>query len=108
MICGFIDECSKYVELTDAKLRKLLEESSKESPDLTTIENLDKIVSQKLRTDMRNTNAKSRMQDLFSSYVTIISRNGLVWLIDDNAQVAVHQVLSVVRLQSCRTASSPT
>lgn len=100
LICGYIDGCASYADLTDSQLRSFLEERSAESQDSMTIEQLDKIVSQKLRTNMRNNNAKSRMQDLFSSYVTILSRNGLRWLIEENPKVAVYHVLSAVRPQS--------
>lgn len=40
------------------------------------------------------------MQDLFTSYHILLSRNGLKWLIEDTPEVAVDHVLSAIRPQS--------
>lgn len=37
------------------------------------------------------------MQDLLSSYLTILSRHGLRWIITENQKVAIQHVLSAVR-----------
>lgn len=46
---------------------------------------------------MRNRNATARMQDLFTSYHTLLVRNGLEWLMKGNPKVAVNYVLSAVK-----------
>lgn len=63
-----------------------------------TLEKLTRIVSDKHRTNMKSSDAKAKMQDLFASYDTILCRNGLIRLNQENQKVAVYYVLSAVRL----------
>lgn len=70
--------------------------SQKETQETTTLEHLDELVEQRLTNGMRNSNGKACMQDHFSSYVTLLARNGLKWLIEENYKVAVYHVLSAV------------
>lgn len=51
---------------------------------------------------MKNSNAKARMQDLFSSYHTILRGNGLGCIVKDNQKVAVSYVLSAIRPQTLK------
>lgn len=46
---------------------------------------------------MREVKATSRIQNLFKQYMTILRRNGLPWIINDNQKVAVQHVLSQMR-----------
>lgn len=62
-----------------------------------TLETLDSIVENNLHTNMKEKSAKNRMEDLFSSYHTILARNGLKWIITDNQKIAVRHVLSAIR-----------
>lgn len=94
---GFVENATSYEKLTDEQLRTFLEGRVQESKDVVTLDTLDKIVKNRLHTDMRNTNAKTRIQDLFASYNTILRNNGLLWIIEDNQKVAVSHVLSAVR-----------
>lgn len=61
------------------------------------LEKLDEIVRKELRTDMWNTNATACMQDLFTSYHTILTRHGLKWIIIENQKVAIQHVLSAIK-----------
>lgn len=99
---GFITGAKDYDSLTDEQVRHFLTKRAEESKEAVTLDKLDEIVGRELRTNMRNTNALARMQDLFSSYHTILARNGLKWIIDDNQKVAVHHVLCAIRPQSLR------
>lgn len=63
---------------------------------------LDKIAQSKPRTNMKNTNAKARMQDIFSSCNKILPRNGLDWIVKDNQTVTVAKVLFVIRAQTLK------
>lgn len=77
---GFIAEVNSYDELTDTKLCVFLEERAKKANDVVTIDMLDKIVQSAVRTNMKNSNAKACMQELFSFYHT----NGLGWNVKGN------------------------
>lgn len=45
-----------------------------------------------MRTDMNNCDGRARMQDLFTSYTIMLSRNGSKWLLGDNQTVALQTV----------------
>lgn len=102
MALGFIDTATDYNSLTNEDVRKVLDDRCRESKEVLTMESLDVIVERELRTDMKNTNATARMQDLFTNYHTILSRNGLKWIIKENQKIAVQHVLSAVRPVSLR------
>lgn len=51
---------------------------------------------------MENKNAKSRMQGLFANYHSLLSQQGVKWIIEDNQNLAVTHVLSATRPQSLR------
>lgn len=99
---GFITDAPDYKSLTDEQVRNFLSKRAEESKEVVTLEKLDGIVSRELRTNMRNTNAAARMQDLFTNYHTILVRNGLKWIIKDNQKVAVYHVLSAIRPNSLK------
>lgn len=69
---GFIPGVSSTDDLTDEILRKFLEATSSESKETLTLASLDSIVSKKLKMDLRDRSATSRMQGLFMSYHTIL------------------------------------
>lgn len=58
---------------------------------------LDKIVKTKLRTNMKISNTKVGMQDLFYCDQTIPRRNGLAWIVNDNQKLAVGNALSATQ-----------
>lgn len=97
---GFISNATDYDTLKDQDVREFLEERCKESKETVTLDQLDKLVQNKLRTDMKNNNATARMQDLFANYHTLLVRNGLKWLIKDNPKIAVDHVLSAIKPQT--------
>lgn len=97
---GFITEAQDYASLTDEIIRAFLDKRSAESKKTISLAQLDNIVKHKLRTNMANHDAEARMEDLFTDYHTLLSRNGLVWLITDNPKVAVQHVLSAIRPQT--------
>lgn len=78
---GFIFKASKYEELTDFKVWELLGVWYKKTEETKTLEQLDKIVKLKLRTNKRYKNMNPRMNDLFTYYHTLLVRNGLEWLL---------------------------
>lgn len=93
----FITETEDYASLTDEIFRPFLEKRWAESKKTISLEKFDKIVKQKLRINMANHDAEARMEDLFNDYHTLLSRNGLAWLIKNNRKVSVQHVLSAIR-----------
>lgn len=78
-------------------MRAYLEKKCAESKTTLNQEALDRIVKNELRTVMRDTNALSRMRNLFVTYHLILCRHGLSWLPETNPKVAVNHVLQAVR-----------
>lgn len=99
---GFIESISTVEELTDALLRDYLNGEAQESKEVMNLHSLDDIVKKELRTDMSDSNAKSRMRNLFVSYRAILKRHGVAWLLEDNQKVAVDHVLSAIRPTSVK------
>lgn len=79
------------------KRRELLEDRSKELKEVITLDKLDEMKKSELCTNMKKSNATARMQDLFSSYMTTLSCHGLKWIITENQNISVQNVLSAIR-----------
>lgn len=99
---GFIKNVSSYEELTDDQVREFLRDRAKERKDVITLEKPDKSVDEELRTNMKTSNAKVRMQDLFSTYHTVLRRNGLGRIVKENQKVAFAHIFSAIRQQSSK------
>lgn len=93
---GFIPDADDFNTVTDEQVRDFLDSRATESKETVTLNGLNDIVQRELRTDMRNKNAKARMQDLFVSYHMILLRHGLKWIVTENQKVAVSHVLQAV------------
>lgn len=88
--------------MTDEQLRAYLDWEAKESKEAVTLEGLVELIEKKLRMNMDNKNAKSRMQGLFADYYSILSQQGVKWIIEENQKLAVTHVLSAIRPQSLK------
>lgn len=99
---GFISDATDYKTITDDQVRSFLEGRRQASKTTVTLEPLDNIVTDKLRTDMKNNNATARMQDVFTSFQQqfLPVHNALKWINEDKPRVAVQHVLSAIRPQS--------
>lgn len=93
----FIPGAADYETVTENCLRKYLEGKAQESRHVATVESIDKIVEKDLRTEMTDTDARSRMETLFATYLSLLRRNGLSWVIKDNPKVAVRHVCAAIR-----------
>lgn len=100
---NLIPDVKDYDSLTDDTLRAFLDEKAEESREATNLDSLDIIVEQQLRMDMKDRNAKSRMENLFVAYHTILRRNGLAWVVNENGKLAVTHVLSAILPRSLKT-----
>ena len=94
---GFIEPIDTVEQLTDERFRAYLDSKAEDSKEVVSLSKLDELVSQELRTDMRDANATSRIQNLFVNYMTLLRRHGLSWIIKENQKVAVGHVLSAIR-----------
>lgn len=74
---GFIDGVTSYNDLNDEKLRAYLTEKAKESTEVVTLDVLDKIVANQLQMNMEDNDARSRIENLFIAYRSLLRRNGL-------------------------------
>lgn len=90
-------------QLTGSRLRAFLESKADESRGGVTLDKLDDIVSHELRINMRDSNATSKIQNLFVPYTTILRRSGLSWIVKDNRKVAVCHFLSAIRPSSLQS-----
>lgn len=61
-----------------------------------TLPALGAIVMGDLKMDMRNSNASSRMKNLFVEYQGLLRRHGLEWLAVENQKVCVQHIISFV------------
>lgn len=93
---NFIDKVSTYYDLSDSQLRSFLEKKAKESKEVVTLNMLDNIVKRELHTNMQDPNAKSRTENLFISYYSMLLQHGLSWLVKENQKVAVYHVLLAI------------
>lgn len=73
----FLDGISTYEKLTDKVLRSYFENKSEESTDVVTLHVLDSLVDKELRIDTADSNANSRIENLFFLYFSLLRRNGL-------------------------------
>lgn len=94
---GFIDGADTVEDLTDELLRKYLEKKAEEKKELFTVSTLDAIIQKELTMDMYDKSAKSRMESLFTSYISILRRNGLSWITKTHQKTAVSHVLWAIK-----------
>lgn len=99
----FLDDVTTYEELSDTRLRAYLDDKAVESKEVVTLDVLDDLVAKELRINMADSNAQSRIENLFISYHTLLRRHGLSWLLTDNQKLAVHHVLSAIRPEILRS-----
>lgn len=70
--------------MTSKEVHAFLDRLFQSSRTAFTLNELDRMIKQKLRTDMRNRDAVSRIRDLFTTYHTILKRNDVECLIRKN------------------------
>lgn len=86
---GFIDGIEEYDRLSDKVLFDFLESLAKEPKETINIESLDEIIGRELRMNISDTNAGSRVKNLFKSYPAILCRNGLTRLLKESQKVVI-------------------
>lgn len=63
---------------------------------------LEKIVDKNLRINMSDLDARSKIENLFVSYNSLLSRHGLSWIVSENEKLAVYHVMGAIRSESLR------
>ena len=71
-----------------------MDKEAKDSKEAVTLDSIEDYVERKLKMNMNNRNDKSRMQSLFANYHSLLSQNGVSWIIE--------HVLSVIQRQTLR------
>lgn len=59
---------------------------------------MGKLAQNNFRSYVKNSNATTGTQDLLANYYTLLARNVLNFLFNENAKVAVEHILSVIQL----------
>lgn len=99
---GFMKHVMSFDSLTYAQLQPYLDKKAAEWKDPATLVGLNELVSKELVMDMSNRNAKSRMQNLFIDYHSLLTKQGLKLIVSDNQKLAERQGLSAIRPVSLR------
>lgn len=69
---------------------------------METTESIDRILESELRTDMTNTDATSRIENLAAETLTLLRRNGLLCIIKDNPKIVVKHVCNPIHPRMSR------
>lgn len=94
---GFIEGVDDYESLSETALRSFLEGKAQESRKSLTASDLDVLVESELIMDMSIRSARSHMELLFMSYISLLLRNGIKWVLDSNQKLAVTHIATAVR-----------
>lgn len=94
---SFIVRVSNFDDPTNDQPRTTSNTKVEYSKHVVTIDMLDKIVEDMLKTDMTDKDAMSRIENLFISYKSLLRRGGLSWVTQDTEKVVVYEVLSAIR-----------
>lgn len=92
----FSDSVKFYADLLDSVLWTYLDNESKKTKKIVTLDVLDELVKKELRMNMVDSNANSRVKNLFTIYLSLLHCNGLKWLIKVSQRVVVFHVLSAI------------
>lgn len=94
----FLPDVSPYDDRTDEPLRTYSDSKTEDSKQVVTLDAPDDLVSAELRTDMSDAFARSRMENVLPSYLSLLRLKGLYWIVKDNQKVSVSHVFPPSRL----------
>lgn len=98
IVVGFIKDETNYATLTNETGWEFLESWSKESKSTVSIDEFDKPVERKVRTNLADRKTLARTKDLFIDFDTLLRLNWLVWHITGK-KVVVRHLHSAIRFQ---------
>lgn len=81
---GFIENVTSFKDMTNEQLRKYLDKEANGLEDAVTLESLNNLVEKKVMMHMDIRNSRSRMQSLFANCHSLLSRNGVQWIMEEN------------------------
>lgn len=90
MALGFIEKVTSFDKMTFEQLRLYLQSEVEESKDFITVEALEEMGEKKLKINEDKENARSRMQDLFANYLSLLSQQSVRWIMEKNQKRALH------------------
>lgn len=79
----------KIFDHTDELLRNYPESQAEKEKDMMKISNIDAIIKKELFIDRSDSSSRSRMERLFTFYVSVLRRNGLTWVMKEYQKQAV-------------------
>ena len=91
----FIPGVTEESKLSEEALRTFLDDRADESRQTMSLSALDELVADKLRMNMKDRSAKSRMECLFIDYGVLSHNQGLSWVTDDNPKTAAYHIVAV-------------
>jgi hypothetical protein len=100
----FGPEVDTLDKVKDEHISKWLDPFRKGTMDHSTIQQIDGLVSKNLRTKLAEKNPKQRILTLFLDYTSLLRDNGLSWLLESHAKLAVNHITGALRpkaLQQC-------
>lgn len=93
---GFIDNFKLFDDMTDDQLQAYPHSEAKDSKEVVALEGFDELIEKKLKMHMNNRNSKSRRQELFANYYSVLSRQGAKWIIKKSRKLAaIHDLSSI-------------
>lgn len=95
-----MDGLDKYDALTDARLWTYLDNKAEKSKEVVSLDKLDRIVAMELKIYMADLGAKSRIENSFVSYHSLLLRHDISWVFKDNQKVTVYHVFLAIRPES--------
>ena len=100
---NLIPDLTDYEMVTDEILRTFLEERSRTTTTTISLSAVNSIIDKELKMDMADTSDPLRMENLFTSYLSILRRHGLQWITKSRPKTAITNVIAAVKPKSLRT-----
>lgn len=97
---GFMTVVTSFNMLADKLLRTYLDTKAEASKEVFSLDIFHTLLSNELRINMLNSNDKSRIENLFIPYHSLLRRQDLSWLSKKNSRVVMYYVLSGIRPES--------
>ena len=89
--------------VTDGIIRNFLEERSKTTKTTISLSSVNSIVERALIIVESDTSALTRIENLFTSYLSILRRHGLQWVTNARLKTAITDIIVNVNTKSLRT-----
>jgi hypothetical protein len=93
----FGEDVTKVSEVTDEVLLAWLENHRDIKKDGLTASQVQTIVSRSLRINMTEKDCEQRVLILFADYKSLLRKNGMAWLVDENTKMSVNHITDALK-----------